>query len=117
MTTLSRPVPSPAAEAAVLLVLLPAVGTAPQVRAGTRAMLAALQRELGPSIRVLTVDETSHPSVVRSFDATDLPAFVLMRHGAELWRQQGLPEGEITAAVLLSKLDVLPAEAPARRKG
>ena len=108
MTTPSRPVPpSPAAEAAVLLVLLPAVGTAPQVRAGTLAMLAALQRELGPPIRVLTVDETSHPSVVRSFGATTLPAFVLMRQGAELWRQQGLPEGETTAALLLSKLDVL----------
>ncbi len=109
MNTSPRPVPPTPAEAAVLLVLLPAVGTAPQVRAGTLAALAALQAELGPAIRVLTVDETSHPSVVRSFDAVNLPAFVLMRQGAELWRQQGLPEGETTAALLLSKLDAPPA--------
>ena len=107
----SRPVPPSSAEAAVLLVLLPAVGAAPQIRAGTLAALATLQAELGPAVRVLTVDEASHPSVVRSFHATDLPAFVLMRHGAELWRQQGLPDGETAAALLLSKLDAAPAEA------
>ena len=113
MTTLPLPVPPSSAEAAVLLVLLPAVGTAPQVRAGTLAMLATLRAELDPVIRVLTVDETSHPSVVRSFDAIDLPAFVLMRQGAELWRQQGLPEGETTAALLRSKLDAPSAALPA----
>jgi hypothetical protein len=112
MTFPPRPVLPSSAEAAVLLVLLPAVGLAPLLRAGTLAALATLQQELGPAIRVLTVDEASHPSVVLSFHATELPAFVLMRHGAELWRQQGLPEGEATAAQLLSKLAGTPLEAP-----
>ena len=88
----------------MLLVLLPPVGTAPQVRAATLAALAALQRELGTVIRVLTVDELSHPVVVRSFHATDLPCFVLMRQGVELWRQGGLPEGEDIVPLLLAKL-------------
>ena len=88
----------------MLLVLLPPVGTAPQVRAATLAALAALQREVGPAIRVLTVDELSHPSVVHSFHATDLPCFVLMRQGVELWRHGGLPEGEGIVLLLLSKL-------------
>ena len=92
------------AEAATLLVLLPPVGTAPQVRAATLAALAALQQELGAAIRVLTVDELSHPVVVRSFHATDLPCFVLMQQGVELWRQGGLPEGEGIGRRLLSKL-------------
>lgn len=92
------------ADAAMLLVLLPPVGTAPQVRVATLATLAGLQRELGPAIRVLTVDELSHPSVVHSFRATDLPCFVLMQRGVELWRQGGLPEGEGIGLLLLSKL-------------
>ena len=88
----------------MLLVLLPPVGTAPQVRAATLAALAALQRELGAAIRVLTVDELSHPSVVHSFQATDLPCFVLVRQGVELLRQGGLPEGEAIVPLLLEKL-------------
>ena len=92
------------ADAATLLVLLPSVGTAPQVRVATLAALAALQRELGTAIRVLNVDEVSHPSVVHSFHATDLPCFVLMRQGVELLRQGGLPEGEAIVPLLLGIL-------------
>ena len=96
--------PSQSADAAVLLVLLPPAGTAPQVRAATLAALAALQRELGAAIRVLTVDELSHPSVVHSFHTTDLPCFVLMQQGVELLREGGLPEGEAIVSRLLEKL-------------
>ena len=103
------PAPAPAAEAAVLLVLLPATGTARPVRAATLAALQALQQRLGPAIRVLTVDETTHPTVVRSFDGRGVPAFVLMRQGKELWRQQGLPEGEFIVFQLLSRLAAAPA--------
>ena len=93
------------ADAAMLLVLLPPVGTAPQVRLATLAALAALQQQLGPAVRVLTVDEVSHPSVVHSFHATDLPCFVLVRQGVELLRQGGLPEGEAIVPLLLDKLN------------
>jgi hypothetical protein len=93
-----------AASAAVLLVLLPPVGTAQPVRAATLAALQGLQLQLGSACRVLTVDEGSHPVVVQSFAPVDLPAFVLVRHGVELWRRQGLPEGETIVAELLSKL-------------
>ncbi|AMJ65973.1 hypothetical protein [Hymenobacter sp. PAMC 26628] len=104
---------SPAAEATVLLVLLPPVGTAQPVRAATLAALQALQQRLGSVIRVLTVDEGSYPVVVRSFAPVDLPAFVLVRRGVELWRQQGLPEGEFIVAELLSKLAPPGAAEPA----
>ncbi|TGE16563.1 thioredoxin [Hymenobacter elongatus] len=96
--------PLQSADAAMLLVLLPPVGTAPQVRVATLAALAALQRELGAAIRVLTVDEASHPSVVHSFHTTDLPCFVLVRQGVELLRESGLPEGEAIVPLLLRKL-------------
>ncbi|QKG55250.1 thioredoxin [Hymenobacter sp. BRD128] len=101
------------AEAAVLLVLLPPVGTAQPVRAATLTALKALQAQLGPAIRVLTVDEGTNPVVVHSFPPLDLPAFVLVRQGVELWRQQGLPEGEFIVAQLLDKLAVPPARAGA----
>ena len=113
MTDFSRTSP-PSADAAMLLVLLPPVGTAPQVRAATLAALAALQQELGAAIRVLTVDEVSHPSVVRSFQATDLPCFVLMRQGVELWRQGGLPEGDAIVPLLLATLETGGVSVPAK---
>jgi hypothetical protein len=100
------------ANAAVLLVLLPRVGMdqaeqTPAERAETLVLLSDLQQSLGTAIRVLRIDEASHPAVVHSFDERGLPAFVLIREGAELWRQQGLPQGKQMAALLLSKL--LPA--------
>jgi len=94
------------ADPAVLLVLLPpaASGADRQARAATHTALGALQRKLGSAIRVLKIDEASNPTVVRSFGATQLPAFVLVRKGVELWRQQGLPEGEAIVPLLLSKV-------------
>ncbi|MCC3159153.1 thioredoxin [Hymenobacter sp. 15J16-1T3B] len=105
MSVLSSTSLLPAADAAVLLVLLPvashADGGAPRF---TPAALEQLQRRLGPSIRVLRIDEASHPTVVRSFHAQQLPACVLVRQGVELWRQPGLPDDDGAAAELLGKL-------------
>lgn len=89
------------ANAAVLLVLLPPAATTDARLALT---LNNLQRRLGSAIRVLSIDETSHPTVVRSFGGRGLPAFVLLQHGVELWQQPGLPQGEGIAELLLSKL-------------
>lgn len=91
--------PLPTTGAAVLLVLLPLVGSA-GVEA-TQRLLAALQCRLGAAIRVLVVEEASHPDVVRSFQPAALPACVLVQRGQELWRQPGLPEGELVATQLL----------------
>jgi hypothetical protein len=96
---------------AMLLVLLPTVGPGarqetPLARAATTKLLNGLQVQLGAAIRVLKVDEASHPAVVHAFDGRGVPAFVLLRDGVELWRQQGLPKGELMAALLLCKLEV-----------
>ncbi|SDY59844.1 thioredoxin family protein [Hymenobacter psychrophilus] len=102
------------AHPAMLLVLLPTVGpgaleATPLARSNTNQLLRNLQLELGAAIRVLKVDEGTHPAVVQAFDGRGVPAFVLLRDGEELWRQQGLPEGEPMAALLLSKLtEVVP---------
>jgi thioredoxin-like negative regulator of GroEL len=94
---------------AMLLVLLPTVGPSlwqetPLARASTLRLLKDLQTQLGTAIRILKVDEASHPGVVQAFDGQGVPAFVLLRDGVEIWRQQGLPEGEPIAALLLRKL-------------
>lgn len=95
----------PATDVAVLLVLLPlAAGSAQLGQAGTQAMLDKLQYRLGPAIRVLVVDEENDPDVVRSFRVAALPAFLLVRQGLELWRQPGLPEGELIAEQLLQRV-------------
>ncbi len=103
------------ADPAVLLVLLPTavLGAAEPGRTATLAALNRLQQELGAAIQVLRVDEATHPAVVRSFDGRGLPAFVLTRHGVELWRQQGLPDADGIAALLLSKLKNFPDPLPA----
>lgn len=101
---------------AMLLVLLPTVGPGakqetPLARTATTALLKDLQAQLGTAIRILKVDEASHPGVVHAFAGRGVPAFVLLREGVELWGQQGLPEGELMAALLLRKLLLLPAAA------
>lgn len=90
----------------MLLVLLP-TAVSDAARAGRGAVLAGLsrlQRQLGPLIQVLRIDEATYPAVVHSFDAGGLPAYVLTWHGTELWHAQGLPDGEGIADLLLSKL-------------
>lgn len=89
----------PPADAAVLVVLLPLA--AASVTQPVRAMLDGLQRQLGMAIRILVVDEGNDPDVVRSFRVPALPAFLLVRRGIELWRQPGLPEGELVVEHLL----------------
>jgi hypothetical protein len=111
MPDLPLPAPVPPADAAVLLVLLPAPGA----RAGqageavSPAALDALQQHLGAAVRVLRINESSHPSVVSSFHAAELPCFVLVHRGVELWRQCGPADALLIAPLLLSKL-------PARTK-
>ena len=95
------PTPLRLAEAAVLLVLLP---PAVAEDAPLAVALHDLQRRLGTAIQVLPIDEANYPAVVHSFDGRGLPAFVLLQHGVELWHQQGLPEGEFIAELLLRKL-------------
>lgn len=99
-------VPVPAT--VVVLVLLPPAASVTNLVA-TRAALQLLQQQLGAAIRVLRVDEATHPAVVRSFQGQGLPAWVLMRHGVELWRQPGLPAGAATVALIQSKLALPPA--------
>ncbi|HEX8506944.1 MAG TPA: thioredoxin [Hymenobacter sp.] len=112
MPDLTSPACSPPAEAAVLLVLLPApVFRAGQARAAVSpAVLDALQLQLGAAVRVLRINEASHPTVVSSFRAADLPCFVLVHQGVELWRQCGLAGNGLSAPLLLSKLS--PPDAP-----
>ena len=85
-----------ASDTAVLLVLLPL----PAGQATSAPTLRHLQQRLGSAVRVLTIDEATHPAVVRSFGMPELPACVLMRQGVELWRQQGLPSPEALLATL-----------------
>jgi hypothetical protein len=91
---------SPAPDPAVLLVLLPPAAGEDSGGVGRTATLRHLRQRLGPAVRVLTIDEASHPAVVRSFDPPELPACVLMRQGVELWRQPGLPTAEALLATL-----------------
>jgi hypothetical protein len=99
---LLMPLSSFSPDTTVLLVLLPlpSVGGAPH-EAQTTAWIHQLQKQLGAAIRVLRIDEASHPLVVLSFHLPALPACVLVRRGVELWRQQGLPEGESFVPTLL----------------
>jgi hypothetical protein len=102
------------AHPAMLLVMLPTVGPGPQqetprARTATNLLLQGLQVELGTAIRILKVDEASHPAVMRAFDGRGVPAFVLLRDGAELYRQQGLPNSALMASLLLRALASTPA--------
>jgi len=50
----------------------------------------SVQQRLPVSVRLLKVEESAHPEVVKSFHLTQLPAFVLVQQGIERWRQEGV---------------------------
>ncbi len=80
------------AKTAVLLVFIPAAPTQESVgqSLAVTKLVSPLQQKLGSSVRVLKIDETMHPDVVRSFDVRQFPAFILVQQGIELWRQEGI---------------------------
>ncbi|MBO0935427.1 thioredoxin family protein [Fibrella sp. HMF5335] len=88
------------ANLAVLLLFMPPDR---QQRATLTSLADSLQRHLNGSLRILKIDEATHPEVTRSFDIIHTPAFVLVRRGVELWRQEGIPD-EATLTALSQRL-------------
>jgi thioredoxin-like negative regulator of GroEL len=84
------------AKSAVLLVFLPPDR---QQRAALTILINSLHGFLDGSLRILKIDETTHPEVVQSFDISRLPAFVLVRQGIELWRHEGHADEATLSAV------------------
>lgn len=91
-------------QSAVLLIFFMPGGVANyQQRASLTALADSLQAQLGGLLRILRIDEATHPEVVQSFAITQTPAFVLVRRGIELWRQEGLSD-EATLVGLIQDL-------------
>lgn len=97
------PVLRSAHSAVLLIFFMPSEGANRQQRALLTALADSLQKRLGSLLRILRIDETNHPDVVQSFAITQTPAFVLVRQGIELWRQQGLAD-EATLVGLIRDL-------------
>ncbi|GAB3265587.1 hypothetical protein GCM10027347_33430 [Larkinella harenae] len=96
-TTFFRPLIVPA-KTAVLLVFVPDLATQQVV---LNQLLKRVGSELGERIRITRVDQVVHPEVVRSFGVQQLPSFVLLKQGIEIWRHNGL----LSAAELLQLLN------------
>lgn len=78
-------------QSAVLLIFMPPERADHQLKALLTALATSIQAHFGGQIRVLKIDEVNHADVVRSFTITHTPAFVLVRLGVELWRQESMP--------------------------
>ncbi len=80
------------ANAAVLLCFMPDVSVRQRSveYATLNTIMSQLQKRLPPSVRMLRIDEAVHPEVVKSFNVSELPAFVLVRQGVEQWRREGI---------------------------
>ncbi|MCY7359420.1 MAG: thioredoxin [Rudanella sp.] len=76
----------------VRLIFMPPARTAHSQRATLTALAQSLQKHLGSQVRVLRIDEATHPEVVQSFGIVQTPAFVLVRQGVEIWWQEGIPD-------------------------
>jgi len=95
------------ARSAVMLVFLPGASAADSARQRdtlTR-LIAPLQQHINGRVRILTIDENTHPEVVQSFSVKAFPTFVLVQQGVELWRQEGLSPDEYPSAVLSERID------------
>jgi thioredoxin-like negative regulator of GroEL len=77
------------AKTAVLLAFLPPASRENSVLA---TLIDILQQKFKESIRILKIDETIHPDVVQSFSVKQLPTFILVQQGIEVWRQEGPSE-------------------------
>jgi hypothetical protein len=98
-----HPVLSTAPWAVLLVFFMPPELVNREQRAELTTLADSIQTQLGSLVRVLRVDETSHPDVMQSFAITQTPAFVLIRRGVELWRQQGLSD-DVTLVALIRRL-------------
>lgn len=98
-----HPVLITAKSAVLLIFFMPSELANRQQRAFLTALADSLQEYFGKQLRVLRIDEATHPDVVQSFAITQTPAFVLVRRGIELWRQVGMSD-EITLVLLIQDL-------------
>lgn len=82
--------PSPSLTAAyplpILLVFIPVVTAQDVDLAG---LLEMVRSGVDSRIRVMQVNEATHPEVVQSFSFRSLPALALVREGEELWQHTG----------------------------
>ncbi|GAB3321174.1 hypothetical protein GCM10027299_15290 [Larkinella ripae] len=97
-TALFHPLIVPA-KTAVLLVFVPTVPTQP-----ISQLLERVRAEVGDCVRITRVDQLMHPEVVRSFGVQQLPSFVLLKQGIEIWRHMGLLNSAELSRLLTERL-------------
>ncbi|GAB2583646.1 thioredoxin domain-containing protein [Spirosoma areae] len=90
-------------QSAVLLIFMPHKWADHRQQASLTALADSLKVQFGGLLRVLRIDEATHPDVVRSFAIIQTPAFVLVRRGIELWRHEGMAD-ESTFMLLIERL-------------
>lgn len=101
-------------KAANLLIFLPRTESRSESRAEANGhrlpegLYDALQHQFGNTLRILKIDDATHPEVIASFGVGQRPAFVLVQKGAEIWRQEGLTDFEQLRLALQSKVESLP---------
>lgn len=95
-------------QSAVLLIFMPHKGADRRQQVLLTALADTLKEQFDGLLRVLRIDEATHPDVVRSFAITQTPAFVLVQKGIELWRHEGMAD-ESTLMLPLRRL--LPVKA------
>ncbi|MGV3557295.1 thioredoxin family protein [Larkinella arboricola] len=99
-TIFFRPLIVPA-KTAVLLVFVPDSLTQQVV---VNRLLERVAAELGDVVRITRVDQVVHPEVVRSFGVQQLPSFILLKQGNEIWRHNGLLDFQDLMQLLTERL-------------
>jgi thioredoxin-like negative regulator of GroEL len=100
-STLFQPLIVPA-KTAVLLVFVPNS----MMQAAVNQLLERVGVALGDHIRITRVDQAVHPEVVRSFGVHQLPSFILLKQGIEIWRHNGLLDSQEVIRLLSAQLQV-----------
>jgi|GEM_PF-6349530 len=62
---------------------------------------------LGEALRITVIDDVTHPEIVRSFKVNELPSFILLRRGVEIWRHSGSIESQLLIQQLSDQLTSL----------
>lgn len=97
-------VPGNAQSAVLLIFFIPAEQANRPQRVLLTALADSLQVHFAGQLLVLRIDEANHPDVVQSFAISRMPAFVLIRRGIELWRQEGMSDKATLVGLIQDRL-------------
>ncbi|GAA4408603.1 hypothetical protein GCM10023187_30740 [Nibrella viscosa] len=67
-------------------------------------MVEGLKKAVGNYVQITKVDTDAQPEITRTFNVQQLPAFILFNQGLEIWRHEGVIDGQTLNQLIQQKV-------------